>query len=159
MFWTLATNMAFPAILFSIWCEQEMTLTEYESHAKAQLVFDSTVSVTRPYISHQKRGGNLQFSNALWKIVVEFLEKKSGHSGLWRQLSVCERSFRKFNKSWCTLRYNKPLDVRCFFILFISKLFLNWHAFWICLLFAPLGGYAHEPVYRHGDHYWRISGV
>ena len=67
--------MAFPAILFSIRCKQEITLTEYESHARAQFVLGSDDSVTRPYILHKKRGSNLQFSNALWKMVVEFLVK------------------------------------------------------------------------------------
>ena len=29
--------------------------------------------------------------------------QKHGHSRLWRQLSVCEKSFRQFHKNWCTL--------------------------------------------------------
>ena len=39
------------------------------------LFCDSAVSIARSYISHQKRGRNLQFSNALWQIVIEFLVK------------------------------------------------------------------------------------
>ena len=39
-------------------------------------VFYSAVSVARPYISRQKCGCNLQFSNFFWKTVVEFMVKK-----------------------------------------------------------------------------------
>ena len=35
-----------------------------------------TVSVARLYISLQRRGRNLQMSNALWELVVKFLVKK-----------------------------------------------------------------------------------
>ena len=84
----------------------------------SQFVFDSAVSVARQYISHQKRGSNHQFSNALWKMFTEFLLQKmfilnSGGNCLYVKELSC--SFRKIGAPYMLLESVCVKKLRIFF--------------------------------------------